>query len=264
MRYSIETIKTYKTHFRAFIYYYNDIHPNAITEQQILMYMVYQVKTKKIAKGTQGQVINAIKYYYEKILNQPRKTYYIKHPRKSKRLPNVLSEEEITRLFNRMTNIKHKCILMIMYSAGLRIGEIVKLTIHDIRSDEGYILIRDAKGQKDRYTLLAPKLLAYLRTYYKEYRPSYWLFEGQYGGQYSKSSIQSIFRNSKLQAKINPLASTHTLRHSFATHLVHKGVNLRYIQELLGHSSSKTTEIYTHIAQTDYKKLQSPLENLNI
>jgi site-specific recombinase XerD len=149
-------------------------------------------------------------------------------------------------------------------SFGLRISEVINLTIYDIKSDQNYIFIKNAKGGKDRVTLLSVKLLEVLRKYYKEYHPKYWLFEGQYGGQYSSTSIQSVFRNAKIKSKINPLATTHTLRHSFATHLLKQGMSLRHIQELLGHSSSKTTEIYTHIAKSDLKKIQSPLDRLDI
>ncbi len=263
-RYSHSTIKSYKAYFKAFLLYYNEIDPKEISEKQILKYIFYIVTEKKVAKGTQGQIINAIKFYYEQVLNQERKTYYLKRPKKSKKLPNILSEEEVTRLINSTKNIKHKCILMLLYSGGLRIGEVVNLMIKDIRSDQSCIFIRDAKGNKDRYTLLSPKLLNYLREYFRLHRPSYWLFEGQYGGQYSTRSINHIFTAAKIKSNINLLATPHSLRHSFATHLVHRGINLRYIQELLGHASSKTTEIYTHIAKTDLQKLQSPLENLNI
>ncbi|MFK7949698.1 MAG: tyrosine-type recombinase/integrase [Saprospiraceae bacterium] len=262
--YSPSTIKTYKTHFRAFLFYYNSINPTEITEQQIMKYMVYVVKDKKYAKGTQNQVINAIKYYYEKVLHQERKTYYLKHPKKDKTLPKVMSEAEVIRLFKAVENRKHLAILMLMYSGGLRIGEVINLRLHDIKSDQNYIFIKNAKGGKDRVTLLSTKLLHLLRKYYKEFKPKYWLFEGQYHGQYSQSSIQTIFRNAKIKSKINPLATTHTLRHSFATHLLQQGMSLRHIQELLGHASSETTEIYTHIAASDLKKIQSPLDKLNI
>jgi integrase/recombinase XerD len=263
-RYSPSTIKTYKTHFRTFLNYYNDINPNDIIDAQIMKYMLHIVTVKKYAKGTQNQVINAIKYYYEKVLHQDRKTYYLKHPKRDKTLPKVMSEDEVIRLFKAVQNRKHLAILMVMYSGGLRISEVINLTIYDIKSDQNYIFIKNAKGGKDRVTLLSVKLLEVLRKYYKEYHPKYWLFEGQYGGQYSSTSIQSIFRNAKIKSKINPLATTHTLRHSFATHLLKQGMSLRHIQELLGHSSSKTTEIYTHVAKSDLKKIQSPLDRLDI
>jgi site-specific recombinase XerD len=170
----------------------------------------------------------------------------------------------VIRLFKAVENRKHLAILMLMYSGGLRLSEVRNLTIHDIKSDQNYIFIKDAKGSKDRVTLLSQKLLIALRKYYIEYKPKYWLFEGQYGGQYSETSIQKVFRTAKIKSKINPLATTHTLRHSFATHLLQQGMNLRYIQELLGHASPKTTQIYTHIAKSDLKKIQSPLDKLDI
>ena len=263
-RYSPSTIKSYQAHFRAFLFYYNQIEPKNISQQQIIDYLLHIIKVKNIARGTQNQVLNAIKFYYEQVLKEPKKTYDLKHVKKAKRLPHILTEQEIVRLLHATENIKHKAILMLMYSGGLRIGEVVNLTINDIRSSQNCIFIRNGKGNKDRYTLLSSTLLEYLRKYYIIYKPKYWLFEGLYGGQYSKRSIQSVFRNAKIKSKVNPSATTHTLRHSFATHLVHSGMNLRYIQELLGHNSSKTTEIYTHIVKADLVKLQSPLDKLKL
>lgn len=148
--------------------------------------------------------------------------------------------------------------------AGLRLGEVVNLKIKDIDSGRNSIFIKNGKGKKDRYTLLSEKVLGYLRMYYKQAKPIDWLFEGQYGGQYSKRSVQSIFTQAKKKSGINAYATVHTLRHSFATHLLEKGVHLRYIQELLGHDSIKTTEIYTHISRKAMKKIDSPLDGLDI
>jgi integrase/recombinase XerD len=153
---------------------------------------------------------------------------------------------------------------MLIYSSGLRLGEVVNLQLTDIQSNINRILVRDAKGKKDRYTLLSDKALTILREYARLYRPIYWLFEGQYGGKYSERSVQELFIKAKIKAKINPNATTHWLRHSFATHLLEKGVDLRYIQELLGHESSKTTEIYTHITKKGWDGIKSPLDSLDI
>lgn len=185
-------------------------------------------------------------------------------PENQKKLPEVLSEQEVTKIFKQIHNLKHKCIIYLIYSAGLRLTEVVHLKISDINSDRKQIFIRSAKGNKDRYVILSETILQLLRKYYKEYQPKVWLFEGQNGGKYSKRSVQTIFTRAAKNSGVNKHATIHTLRHSFATHLLEHGTDLRYIQELLGHKSSKTTEIYAHITYTAKNKIVSPLDNLNI
>ena len=161
-------------------------------------------------------------------------------------------------------NNKHKCILMLIYSAGLRLGELVRLKIRDIDPDRMRIFVYAGKGKKDRYTLFSVKAVLNLQAYLKEYGPDDWLFEGQDGGQYSKRSVQAIFKKACRKAGIKKPVTVHSLRHSFATHLHEKGINLRHIQDLLGHESSKTTEIYTHLTSKGFDNLQSPLDHLDI
>src|SRR5690554_4878836 len=294
----------------------------------------------------------------------PREYYNITRPKKSTNLPNVLSEEEVIKILNQPSNIKHRAILHTIYGSGLRVGEVIRLRVHDVRSDDGYLFIKDSKGKKDRHTVLSPHLLKLLREYYREHKPSYWLFEGQNGGQYSPRSIQNIFRKavketganpwstphtfrhsfarseehtSELQSRphlvcrllletyrhhrylhsfptrrssdlphllkllreyyrehkpsywlfegqnggqysprsiqnifrkavketgANPWSTPHTFRHSFATHLMQRGVNIRYIQSALGHASTKTKEVYTRILGINNKTLKSPLDSL--
>jgi site-specific recombinase XerD len=176
----------------------------------------------------------------------------------------VLSEGEVLRLLKQVENLKHKTALSLIYSAGLRVGELVNMKVTDIDSSRSQIRIRQGKGKKDRVSLLSTNILILLREYYKEYRPKEWLFEGQYGGQYSAGSIQAVFRRAKLAAGIKKNATVHTLRHSFATHLLERGTDLRYIQELLGHQSVRTTEIYTHVTEKGFKKIVSPFDNLDL
>ena len=212
-----------------------------------------------------------MKFYYEKVLAQER-TFYDLRPRKSQKLPGVFSEEEVASLFSVIQNLKHKTILMLIYSGGLRIGESIRLRKEDIHFDRKSIFIKGGKGKKDRYTILSDKMIVLLRNYLTAYKPDYWLFEGQSGGQYSTRSIQKVFRRAVAKSSVNPYSTVHTLRHSFATHLLERGTDLRYIQELLGHSSSETTEIYTHnlsrfhigITQRGRQKLCSPLDFLDI
>ena len=197
------------------------------------------------------------------MLGNDRTWYNIDRPLKEKRLPRVLSQQEVNHILIRVNNIKHKAILSSIYGCGLRISECINLRITDIDSDNGRIWIRNAKGRKDRLTLLPESLLIMLRKYFIEYKPTHWLFEGPKEKQYSATSIRNIFKRAKALAGISKPATIHTLRHSFATHLLENGTNLRYIQELLGHSSSKTTEIYTHVARSELTNIISPLDSLS-
>lgn len=259
---SNKTISIYQNNLIQFFSYFENADLPSLTKDQIEGYMYTLVSKYKISEQKQNSVINAIKSYYEHTLGKPREYYKITRPKKSQDLPNVLSKEEVKAILNSPKNIKHKAILYTIYSAGLRVGELTRLRIEDIRSDDGYIFVKDSKGKKDRHTVLSPSLLTILRQYYKKHRPSYWLFEGQDGGQYSTTSIQAIFRKAVKHTNSNPWSTPHTLRHSFATHLLQAGVNLRYIQNALGHNSSKTTEIYTRVININNKTLKSPLDLL--
>ncbi len=264
LRYSEQTIKTYKMCFEEFINYYHKFDVGKIDELMIKAFLRYLVTERKVSVSYQNQAINAIKFYYERILGGQRKVYYIDRPRREKTLPTVLSEEEIILIINAVENIKHKAILMTIYSAGLRISEAINLKLKDIDSKRMQIRIEQSKGKKDRYTLLSTKTLEILRIYFLEYKPKIWLFEGQGGEQYSDRSIQNILKMALLKTNIKKHITVHTLRHSFATHLLENGTDLRYIQNLLGHESSKTTEIYTHITTKGFDQIKSPLDKLNI
>lgn len=262
-RYSYSTIKTYKNFFAQFLAHHPDRDPRQLEKEDIIQFLLKRSEEKRWSDSTQNQAVNALKFYYEKVLGQER-TYYDLRPRKSRSLPNVFSEEEVVRLFSVIRNLKHKTVLMLIYSGGLRIGESIRLRKEDIFFDRKQIFIKGGKGKKDRYTILSEKMIGLLRHYLATYTPDYWLFEGQTGGQYSKSSIQKIFRRAVAQSNINPYSTVHTLRHSFATHLLERGMDLRYIQELLGHNSSETTQIYTHITRQAKEKLESPLDHLEL
>ena len=260
--FSDSTIRNYQHALSQFFSYFEKEDYKEISKDQVEGF-VYQLITKyKISDQRQNLLINAIKCYYEHTLEMPREYYNITRPKKSQDLPNVLSVEEVRLLLNHPKNIKHRAILHIIYAAGLRIGEVIRLRVKDIRSDDGYIFIKDSKGKKDRHTVLSGHLLDLLREYYRQHKPSYWLFEGQEGGQYSAKSIQCIYRKAVKETNSNPWSTPHTLRHSFATHLMQQGVNIRYIQSALGHSSSKTTEVYTRVLGISNKTLKSPLDTL--
>ena len=262
LRYSENTIKAYCSLFRQFLEFFQHKHPDNITEDEIRKYQDYLVQKKKVSVSTQNQMINAIKFYYEKVKGGERKTYYIERPRKPKVLPKVLSEKQVLEILKHTTNLKHKCIIASLYSAGLRVGELINLRISDVSFEKNIIFVRGAKGKKDRITVLSENLKIVLQKYLATYKPNYWLFEGVNRKRYSRSSINQLIKRSCKAAGIDREVSSHTFRHSFATHLLEKGVDLRYIQTLLGHSSSKTTEIYTYVSKKSLAKIKSPLDSV--
>ncbi len=263
-RYSVHTIKTYTHLFNQFVNYYSNRNPSEIDEDEIRQYLLYLVDVKKVSQSYQNQAINAIKFYYEKVLEQPVRNYYLQRPKRGIHLPEVLSEEDVTKILRTINNLKHRAIIYLIYSTGMRLSEVINLKLTDIDSKRHTVTIKEGKGNKDRISLLSEKVLELLRDYYKEYRPSIWMFEGQKGGKYSSKSVQKIFQTALLNSGVKKHASVHTLRHSFATHLLEHGTDLRYIQELLGHKNSKTTEIYTHVTNKGLEKIHSPIDHLKL
>lgn len=229
----------------------------------------YLVTDRKVSTSHQNQAINAIKFYFEKVKGGEKKYYHVDRPIREKALPEVLSEEEVSQILKCTRNLKHKAILMTIYSGGLRISELINLKIKDIDSERMQIRIEQGKGNKDRYTILSVKTLQILRKYIVNEKPFLYLFEG-YGSskekplKYSARSIQAILKQSLKLAGVQKKATVHTLRHSFATHLLENGTDLRYIQSLLGHESPKTTQIYTHITTKGFNQIISPLDKLDI
>jgi site-specific recombinase XerD len=258
-QYSNNTIKTYVSCFERFINFYYHKPINELNEVDIRQYIKY-LTNKDFSKSYINQSINSIKFYYEIVLGVPNRFYEIERPRKDIKLPTVLSKDEVVNLINATNNIKHKCILSLLYSAGLRRGELLNLKINDIDSSRMLIKVENAKGNKDRYTLLGNTMLKELRIYYKQYMPSEYLFEGPNGTKYSPSSISNIINNAAKKIGLRKHVTAHTLRHSFATHLLESGTDLRHIQVLLGHNSTKTTEIYTHVASTSFNSIKNPLD----
>jgi integrase/recombinase XerD len=187
---------------------------------------------------------------------------FIQRPRREKRLPNVLSKNEVKSILEAPTNLKHRAMLSLIYACGLRRSELLSLTKFDIDSKRMVVIIRMAKGKKDRIVPLSPKILSLLRDYYKSYNPKEFLFEGQGGGEYSEKSLENVFKQSLLKANNKKPVTLHWLRHSYATHLLESGTDLRYIQDLLGHKSSKTTEIYTHVSTKNIQNIRSPFDDL--
>jgi len=264
LRYSPRTIQTYVDCFTEFLNYYHGKEPLEITQAEIVTYLRYLIEERCISTSYQNQAINAIKFYFEKVAGCRRETYYIERPRREKLLPEVLSEEEVKMILGCIENLKHKCMIMTTYSAGLRLGELLNLRIADIDSKRMLIRVRQGKGRKDRVTLLSTLLLTLLRKYYFQYHPVDYLFVGVSGGRYAERSVQNVLKRACQLAGINKRVTMHTLRHSFATHLLEHNTDLRYIQELLGHANPKTTQIYTHITTKGLDQLKSPLDNLDL
>lgn len=263
-RYSDSTIRVYQNALKQLFEFFPDAHPGDIRTEQIERFQ-HELATKRNTSNSYlNQMVNAIRYYYKEVLGDAQRVRFIERPRKEKKLPNVLSEEDVTAILRGPTNLKHRCILMLIYSAGLRLGELTALKVDDIVPERGQVIIRGGKGRKDRVSIVGKKILAELELYKEAYRPKHYLFEGQSGGAYSDTSVQAIFHQAKDKAGITKPATVHTLRHSFATHLLEKGTDLRYIQALLGHSSSKTTEIYTHVSTKALGKIRNPLDDLDI
>lgn len=262
-KYSNRTIKTYIHINREFLRFASK-NLSEISDSDIKNYLVFLAEEKQSAASTLNQAINALKFYYGSMLKK-RFIYEVKRPKKDKKLPVVLSKEEAAKIISSVDNIKHKAILMLVYSAGLRVGEVVKLKPADIDSKRMLVFIKGAKGRKDRYTMLSETALKILREYWQQYKSGKWLFEGVRDGRYlSTRTVEKILEHACEKANIRKEISVHTLRHSFATHLLEGGTDLRYIQELLGHKDSKTTEIYTHVSTKSIGKIKSPLDTLNL
>lgn len=247
--------------FETFLNYYHDFDPIKLNENDIRNYLGYLVRGKR-SNSYINQSINAIKFYYEVVKGMPNRFYDIERPIKEEKLPIVLSKKEVSSMLSHLPNIKHKCIVSLLYSAGLRLGELLSLKVVDIDSERMLIRVAGAKGNKDRYTILSQYLLNNLRSYYRMYKPKDLLFEGLNGYKYSDTSVRRIVKRAARRSGIKKNVSPHTLRHSFATHLLEDGTDLRYIQTLLGHNSSRTTEIYTHVATNIVKGIKSPLDTL--
>ncbi len=261
-RYSESTIKTYSTYFKDFIHYFSHRVLTEVTGEEINTYILELIEKWNISVSEQNQRINGIKFYYEKVLRKPKQEYEIERPRREKILPDVLSKSEVGAILAATDNVKHKTIISVIYSCGLRRSEAIDLKIRDIDSQRMMIKITGAKGKKDRYVQLSDVLLKLLRVYYGEYKPKMWLFEGQKGGQYTAESISSVLKTAAQRAGISRRVYPHILRHSFATHQLEQGIDIRFIQSWLGHESVKTTQRYTHVSEHNFKNFKNPLDEL--
>lgn len=234
--------------------------PNEIDEAVIERYIIWLIEEKNASRSFQINELSGITKYFDLVYNIKFDLKHLNPKRKENTLPKYISKKEVKLMIDKTENIKHKCIIMMLYSGGLRLSELLNLRVYDIDSDNMIIHINKSKGNKDRKVMLSEKLLAELRQYYKSFKPKEFLFEGQKGGIYSSKSVQAIVKNAASKANIKKKVTPHILRHSFATHLIENGTDMRYVQDLLGHGSIKTTEIYTHITDISKSKIKSPLD----
>lgn len=262
-RYSESTIKTYLDGAKSFIKF---IHPKPMQEadnSDMVRYVNEYIIKNNLSFAYQNQVVNACKLFFKEVIKGKLNVDKLARPRREYKLPNVLSKSEIALILNAHKNVKHRTMLSLIYACGLRRSELLNLKPADVDSKRGLLIIRQGKGRKDRVAPISEKIIAMLREYYKMYRPDVWLFEGQTKGeQYSEKSLQSVLKQSLEKTGIKKPVSLHWLRHSYATHLLEAGTDLRYIQELLGHKSSKTTEIYTHVSTKSIQNIKSPFDDL--
>lgn len=264
-RYSESTIKSYTEALKIFLIQVWPRQVHEITDNDALLFFKTYCYDKKLSISWQRLIINAIKLFYKTIEHKKIQVENLGRPHKDKLLPNVLSKEEVTRIIKSTGNQKHRAMLSLIYSCGLRRGELLKLLPSHIDSQRKVIIIKAAKGRKDRMVPVPISMLEMLREYFKVYRPKRYLFEGHHPGEpYSDRSLNLVFKKSCRMAKIKKNATLHWLRHSFATHHLEKGTDLRYIQELLGHNSSRTTEIYTHVSAKKLQEIRSPFEDLEL
>jgi len=263
--YSPSTIRTYMNEMRVFLIAIGNHPATEYTPQQLRDYLQYCYETLKLSENTLHSRINALKFYFEQVLKREKFFWNIPRPQKPLQLPKLLNETELTRLFNSLSNKKHKAMLFTAYSSGLRVSEVARLMLADIDAERMQIHVRHAKGKKDRYVNLSPVLLDILRQYIKQEvpPPKEYLFEsGQTGKAYPTRTIQQIFSNAKKKAGILKEVGIHSLRHSFATHLLDKGTDIRYIKDLLGHFDIRTTERYLHVSKKQLVNVISPFDDL--
>ncbi len=263
-RYADNTIKTYVDALRTFFRYYNDRHINQLTATDIVNFNHDYMLKHHYSFSYQNQVINAIKLYYDRFHNTQLDITELERPRRNQRLPHVLSKAEVQKIITAPVNLKHRCMLALIYGCGLRRGELLNLTLKDIDFERQLLWIRAGKGNKDRRVPLTLPLQRMIQRYQESYPTKNWLFEGQQVGHpYDERSLATVFKNACMKSGIDAQATLHWLRHSYATHLLEAGTDLRYIQTLLGHKSSKTTELYTWVTEVAFDKLRSPIDGMD-
>ncbi|TVR40861.1 MAG: integrase [Bacteroidia bacterium] len=262
-RYSYSTIKAYTSAVGRFLQYMGTKPYSEITNDDIVRYVNAELVVQGLSFSCQNILVNGMRLFFKEILKCKIDIDKIERPRREHKLPNVLSKGEVRALLSAPANIKHEAMLSLIYACGLRRSELLNLKPEHVDSERGLLIVKNAKGRKDRVVSISDKIIVLLRDYYRRYRPQVWLFEGQKAGtSYSETSLQAVLKGALKKAGIKKPVTLHWLRHSYATHLLEAGTDLRYIQELLGHKSSKTTEIYTHVSEKSVQKIKSPFDDL--
>lgn len=262
-RYSESTIGTYTDALKTFLKFYHTKAVSDINNDDVIEFNNKYILANKLSASFQNQVVNAIKLFFRTMQNTNMNTQLIHRPKKPRLLPNVLSKEEIKSLLTAQGNVKHKTMLSLIYSCGLRRAELLNLKIMDIDFNRRLVIIRQSKGRKDRIAPLSDKISEMLKEYMLSYKPNMWLFEGQdKHSKYDENSLAAVLKQALQKCGIKKPVTLHWLRHSYATHLLENGTDLRYIQEILGHSRSTTTEIYTHVSNKSIQKIVSPFDSL--
>ncbi len=262
-RYSQSTIKTYTDVVSVFLRFFTEKQIDQITNEDVIEFNYHYILKNNYSSSYQNQVLNGIKLFFNIVDNKNLELKALHRPRRERKLPNVLSKEDVKAILEAHGNIKHRTMLSLIYACGLRRSELLNLKPADIDNKRGVLLIKQGKGKKDRIAPISTKIIEMLRDYYKAYRPAVWLFEGQRKAeQYTAESLQNVLKQALKKANIKKPVSLHWLRHSYATHLLENGTDLRYIQTLLGHNSSRTTEIYTHVSTRSLQNIKSPFDSL--
>lgn len=261
--YSPKTIRTYSNEFHYLLRLLGEVSVASLEKKHVQSYLLWLIQKRGYSEAHAHTAVNALKFFFEQVEGRQKEFYDLPRPKKPQKLPAVLAEEEIIDLIQKTENLKHRALLMTSYSAGLRVSELVKLKIHDLDSKRMMLHVREGKGKKDRMVPLSKKLLETLREYYRKYKPKVFLFEGEKVGEpYSERAAQAALAGAKRKAGIRKKGSIHMLRHSYATHLLEAGTDIRYIQAFLGHNSLQTTMIYTHVSRLKIESIQSPLDRL--
>lgn len=264
-RYSKRTITVYLSSLTLFLLYTKKSSMEDVGKKDVEAFLRYMYKEKNISESYMNQIINAIKAYYEKVLGWPKMRFDIARPKRPVKVIKPLTKEEIERFFSVIDNLKHKCLMMLIYSSGLRISEACSIRVKDILFSRKMVFISRSKGKRDRYSVLADSMIPIIKAYLKEYKPRHHLFEGSDRRfPYSSSSARRVFQRAKQKSGIHPDATVHTLRHSFATHSMENGMSLSTIKELLGHRDIKTTAKYLYVSSETLKRAKSPLDGLDI
>ena len=275
-RKAYHTRKGYRNIFIQFLACHSKTLPSQITTAQMKAYVLKRIQEDNISKSTQNHIVSTFKAFYGRLMGQSDKVENLYRPNNEQHLPKTLTQEEVVRLLQQVGNIKQKCILMLMYGSGLRVGEVVRLRLKDLDFEEKTVFVDNGKHYKDRYTILSEKAVVYLKQYLVQHKPTplmpsassslglTWVFESPDGGHYSERSVQQFFAEALAKAQIKKQVSTHSLRHAFATELLKSSSDMDFVRKVMGHASIKTTQIYLHVLKTDLTRTKSPLDNLDL